>query len=998
DTDKQVIKLNEWQHIAVTRRVIGNDVTISIYWNGTLIKEATNPWGLATTNNQEMWINKDPYMAAYTNQGLFKGLMDDLVIYNRALSAAEVQTLVQEPFPSKTSPADDLALHADTSASDNGWGGGASKSDLTDGIRTYDGEWARGLAFLKGWHQVTIDFGKTITYDRVTAWWHAGSAESPYFPQAYRIENWNGTSWVEIFSTTNPATCLKYPNATPNVDWWYYWSSPTENTFTPVTGSKVRLWSYPKDGEVMAGYHVWLYEVEVYNDAGSVPLLDVSTTSLPSGTVNTSYQSTLTATGGTPPYKWSFSDSLPAGLSLSEGGLISGTPIQLGSFTFTAQVTDYAGISVSKELSIYIAATPITPVFVSPQGIGSEFWVDIQAGDEGSPVSSLIGVAFRLNYDTALLDVVAPYAANIANGDLLGSDVVFMPNVDDDAGYVDIGVCRKNDTVGVTGYGTIARIKFRVNPDAVATTTCFSISNLAITGAAASKLYPQKGCLAIVKLPETPTLISPDDGVLTVSTALDYQWNTVDGANYYIFELSNNASFSSIGFSGTTTLSIYNPGVSLPDDTYYWRVRAVNDAGLMGAWSNVRSVRVTTVVFKPIVTTTQLAGADFWVDVDATKTVNVVPTYYPLNNLFGVNFSLFYDRADILEPIAVEAGSFFDLSGTATLLLWSVVENTVSGQGRIDIAMTHKAGHTGVSGYGQIVRVKFKTASGTSATGIKLQTTDTGYPITAYNPDSDIINIAGAYSLLDISKPIDVWPGDTNNDGNVNTADIFPLALYFNQTGPVRPTASLSWTGQPMPCPWSPIEMSYADANGDGIINAMDILAVGVNYGKTHIVSSGSGFAPALLDKEIDHVKYLEAYRAMYQMLEANGVHIQGAPELKQALVAAIETGVIKQEVEAKPEESILLQSYPNPFNPECWIPFELSEKANVVIRIYNISGQLVKTLDLGEKEAGNYTIQSRAAYWNGRNDEGDEIASGVYFYQMQTGSKVMTKRAVVLK
>ena len=133
-------------------------------------------------------------------------------------------------------------------------------------------------------------------------------------------------------------------------------------------------------------------------------------------------------------------------------------------------------------------------------------------------------------------------------------------------------------------------------------------------------------------------------------------------------------------------------------------------------------------------------------------------------------------------------------------------------------------------------------------------------------------------------------------------------------------------------------------------------------------------------------------------MLETGGVNIQGAPELKQALTAVIETGVIKQEVEAKPGESILLQNYPNPFNPECWIPFELSEKANVVIRIYNISGQLVKTLELGEKEAGAYTTQSRAAYWNGRNEEGDEIASGVYFYQMQAGNKVMTKRAVVLK
>ena len=97
-------------------------------------------------------------------------------------------------------------------------------------------------------------------------------------------------------------------------------------------------------------------------------------------------------------------------------------------------------------------------------------------------------------------------------------------------------------------------------------------------------------------------------------------------------------------------------------------------------------------------------------------------------------------------------------------------------------------------------------------------------------------------------------------------------------------------------------------------------------------------------------------------------------------------------------ESSALLQNYPNPFNPETWIPFTLKEKAQVVIRIYNLTGQLIKTLDLGEKEPGEYLSKDRAAYWNGHNDSGEEVASGIYFYQLRAGDKVLTKKMVVLK
>jgi hypothetical protein len=87
------------------------------------------------------------------------------------------------------------------------------------------------------------------------------------------------------------------------------------------------------------------------------------------------------------------------------------------------------------------------------------------------------------------------------------------------------------------------------------------------------------------------------------------------------------------------------------------------------------------------------------------------------------------------------------------------------------------------------------------------------------------------------------------------------------------------------------------------------------------------------------------------------------------------------------PERSALLQNYPNPFNPETWIPYQLHEADEVVIRIHNVTGELVRELRLGYKSAGIYTSQDRSAYWDGRNEAGEHVSSGVYFYNIQAGN-----------
>ena len=98
------------------------------------------------------------------------------------------------------------------------------------------------------------------------------------------------------------------------------------------------------------------------------------------------------------------------------------------------------------------------------------------------------------------------------------------------------------------------------------------------------------------------------------------------------------------------------------------------------------------------------------------------------------------------------------------------------------------------------------------------------------------------------------------------------------------------------------------------------------------------------------------------------------------------------------PKRTVLLPNYPNPFNPDTWIPFALAEEADVTIRIYDSLGRLVRTIKLGHLRPGYYTTRDRAAYWDGRNELGERVASGVYFYELRAGSFAKVRRMVILK
>ena len=99
-----------------------------------------------------------------------------------------------------------------------------------------------------------------------------------------------------------------------------------------------------------------------------------------------------------------------------------------------------------------------------------------------------------------------------------------------------------------------------------------------------------------------------------------------------------------------------------------------------------------------------------------------------------------------------------------------------------------------------------------------------------------------------------------------------------------------------------------------------------------------------------------------------------------------------------QPKQTLLLANYPNPFNPETWIPYQLARDSRVRITIYDTQGAVVRRLDLGYRVEGFYTSRGKAAHWEGRNAVGERVASGIYFYQLETDDVSLLRKMVILK
>lgn len=245
--------------------------------------------------------------------------------------------------------------------------------------------------------------------------------------------------------------------------------------------------------------------------------------------------------------------------------------------------------------------------------------------------------------------------------------------------------------------------------------------------------------------------------------------------------------------------------------------------------------------------------------------------------------------------------------------------------------------------------------------------------ITHFHPLSDVtplttlvslkeLQLAENPSLVDTSPLADLYnqltdkdfeitepklPGDANADGIIDILDLGEIGLSLGTVG-----------------------THDADINGDGVVNIADL----VLGAEAFVQALPNNQAAPMLRSEI--LETLTAADVQAWLTQARGLdttnpaYQRGILFLEHLLTVLV------------PEATVLLSNYPNPFNPETWIPYHLAAATDVQITIYDATGRVVRQLDMGHQSAGYYAEKSRAAYWDGRNDIGERVASGVYFYQ----------------
>ncbi len=200
---------------------------------------------------------------------------------------------------------------------------------------------------------------------------------------------------------------------------------------------------------------------------------------------------------------------------------------------------------------------------------------------------------------------------------------------------------------------------------------------------------------------------------------------------------------------------------------------------------------------------------------------------------------------------------------------------------------------------------------------------------------------------------------DVNRDGVVDVHDLVIVAANFGQTGP-----------------------NPADVNGDGVVNIADLIQVAAALADAAAAPSVYQKVPPTLT-----AKAVQQWLAQAQQLPLTEPTAQRGIHFLQQLFAIL-----------TPKKTGLLPNYPNPFNPETWIPYQLANSADVRISIHTADGTLVRQLVLGNQAAGLYHSRNRAAYWDGKNEAGEPVASGVYFYTLEAGKFSATRKMLIRK
>ena len=338
------------------------------------------------------------------------------------------------------------------------------------------------------------------------------------------------------------------------------------------------------------------------------------------------------------------------------------------------------------------------------------------------------------------------------------------------------------------------------------------------------------------------------------------------------------------------------------------------------------------------------------------------------------NIKTLSGHTDEVVSVAFSPDASIIASGSAdeTVILWNV------GTGEIQSILN---GHTSsVRSLAFSIDGKTLASAGFYQDTIRLWDVTTGEPLPSVKGHtSGITNIAfssGGNSLVSLSSDgtalIWDWKDrddnrktqykleDVNQDGVVDIQDLIYVASQFGTTD----------------------NENTADVNGDGIVDIADIILIATAFENENATPSRTPLSTNLLS-----INQIKSWIIQAQEYSNSSVEFQRGMTVLEHLLTTL-----------TPKSNALLSNYPNPFNPETWIPYQISKPANITIYIYSSDGQLVRTLNIGNQTEGVYLSRNKAAFWDGKNEIGECVASGIYFYTLSAGEFSATRRMVIQK
>ena len=419
-------------------------------------------------------------------------------------------------------------------------------------------------------------------------------------------------------------------------------------------------------------------------------------------------------------------------------------------------------------------------------------------------------------------------------------------------------------------------------------------------------------------------------------------WNTVTGQHKETLSISNFRNVS-INSDGTMLAGVYsNRNVSL------WDIATETEiVSLVGHTSDIYSV-----VFSPNGKTLASGGSDRIVRLwNLSTRVNITPSTIESpavgeefdidvnilggQDVRGYEISVEYDR-NSLSYVSHAHGDYLSDKVYKGPIIRKLEKVFFSNVSTADAG----------EGDGTLATITFKVISRRAST----------ISLSAILSNSDGVRLP----YIVISGKVVEPPWDVNGDGSVDILDLSYVAARFGDK-----------------------DQSEADINRDGVVDIKDLITV----------ASGMGGETDAPSSHYRNLKELPSRATVQQWItEAQQLNLTDSTSQKGILFLEYLLASLT------PKETALLPNYPNPFNPETWIPYQLAQPTDVTISIYTVDGTVIRTLDLGHQPSGLYQDKTRAAYWDGRNTVGEPVASGVYFYTLTAGKFKSTRKMLILK